>query len=231
MTLSKWNACPEKCRTPCESISGDTQWIGTKFVVPHTIHSPIADGQNSVLIIGEAPGSKENEKREGFVDTERSAGRNLRDLLRKSNLAELAIEQCSLANIIRCIPTKAGKIRRPSKVEITRCTPYLVSTLKQVQPRVILLVGLTAAKSFLGNKTLTEHIRESQKVEFNFPTAAISDPILRAAIEGYMPKVGPVLLVPIPHTSGRAWSTMHKTGEDQISRLSLYLARQHTATE
>jgi DNA polymerase len=110
------------------------------------------EGPNSapVMLVGEQPGDQEDRAGKPFVGP---AGR----LLDKA-LAEAGIDRSAtyLTNAVKHFKWQArGKRRihqKPTWAEITACRPWLEAELAAVQPRVLILLGATAAQSLLGRQ-------------------------------------------------------------------------------
>lgn len=101
-----------------------------------------------VMLIGEAPGKDEDQTGHPFVG---AAGHYLDQVL-----AEVGIDRSDLfiTNIAKCRPPRN---RPPQKLEIDTCTAnYLFEQIELVNPRLIMLLGLIAAKKMLGIKRLNE---------------------------------------------------------------------------
>lgn len=101
--------------------------------------NPTAD----IMIIGEAPGAKENEDETPFVGR---SGILLNQLLLDSGIR---IEDLYICNVIKCRPPNN---RKPSKREIEMALPWLIQQIKLVDPKIILLIGATALKAILEKK-------------------------------------------------------------------------------
>jgi uracil-DNA glycosylase family protein len=118
--------------------------IGTQAV--------FGEGPESALVmfVGEQPGDLEDQAGKPFVGP---AGR----LLDKA-LTEAGIDRSAayLTNAVKHFKWQArGKRRihqKPTWAEITACRPWLEAELAVVQPRVLVLLGATAAQSLLGRQ-------------------------------------------------------------------------------
>lgn len=105
----------------------------------------------SVVLIGEAPG--ENEDLQGIPFVGR-AGKLLNEFLAK---AELSRENdLYIINTVKCRPPKN---RVPTDAEKEACRPVLLSQIEIINPKIILLCGATALKSFIKEKTPISKIR------------------------------------------------------------------------
>jgi uracil-DNA glycosylase len=103
-----------------------------------------------VMLVGEQPGDQEDKAGRPFVGP---AGR----ILDKA-LAEAGIDRSAayLTNAVKHFKWQArGKRRihqKPTWTEMTACRPWLEAELALVQPRVLVLLGATAAQSLLGRQ-------------------------------------------------------------------------------
>ncbi len=104
-----------------------------------------------LMIIGEAPGAKEEEIGQPFVGR---SGKLLDQLLLNSGVdISLDVYFC---NVVKCRPPKN---RRPTKIEVEENLPWLHQQIKLVDPNIIVLVGATAVESILRIKTRISNIR------------------------------------------------------------------------
>ena len=100
------------------------------------------------MIVGEAPGEKEDEQGEPFVG---ASGQLLDNMLRALSLtrAEGPPErQVYIANTLKCRPPKN---RNPVPAETAQCAPFLERQIALVQPRIILAMGRFAAQALLAS--------------------------------------------------------------------------------
>src|SRR5688500_7411045 len=128
-------ACPELAATRQHVVVGD---------VPVT-------GRPRFAFVGEAPGATEDETGRPFVG--RSGA--LLDLL----LAEAGLDraECAVLNVVKCRPP--GN-RTPKAAEVARCSGWLHRQIELLDPPAIVALGLSAAKWFLGPKTVLARARE-----------------------------------------------------------------------
>lgn len=94
------------------------------------IHSPL-------MLIGEGPGQAEDEQGLAFVGP---AGQLLTRMLSAVGICR---EKVYIANIVKCRPPHN---RVPSEEEALACLPHLRMQVALLRPRVILLLGATAAR-------------------------------------------------------------------------------------
>jgi uracil-DNA glycosylase len=101
-----------------------------------------------VMLIGEQPGDKEDLAGHPFVGP---AGRVLDQAL---NDVRIDREQVYVTNAVKHFKWKArGKRRihdKPNAAEVAACRPWLDAELATVRPRVVVLLGATAAQALLG---------------------------------------------------------------------------------
>ena len=98
-----------------------------------------------LMIIGEAPGAKEEEIGEPFVGR---SGKLLDKLLQNAGID--INQDVYFCNVVKCRPPKN---RRPTKIEIQENLPWLYQQIKLVNPSVIVLVGATALEAILRIKS------------------------------------------------------------------------------
>jgi len=158
--------------------------------------SPTTSG---LIAIGEAPGLEEDRLGYGFAG---QAGKTLEKLLGEHGIPS---PEFGRANVCRCRPPDN---RKPTRQEADACLPLLAEFLLETRPKVLLLVGGTAASYFLGKGSLFEAIEASR-----IPNGTRLDLLrchiaLTRAADELVPKV-----IPMPHTSGMAWNRKAPNGE------------------
>jgi len=101
-------------------------------------------GEKGVLILAEAPGAQEDQSGIQLVG---DAGQLLRDELKKLKL-DLDRDFWK-TNSICCRPsTSTGANRTPTKTELKYCKPLVDKTIKELNPKMIWLLGGKAIESF-----------------------------------------------------------------------------------
>lgn len=99
-----------------------------------------------IMIIGEGPGAENDKTGRPFV------GRGGKILDKYLTEAGLERDEMFLTNIIKCrMPHNAT----PNTSVVSACQDYLVQQIHIIQPKVIITLGLPAAKLMLKNKKLT----------------------------------------------------------------------------
>ncbi len=99
------------------------------------------DLSSPVVLVGEAPGRKEDESGRPFVG---SAGRLLDSALERVGLTR---SQVFITNVVKCRPP--GN-RRPRSDEVAACTLFLDDQLAILAPRVVAPMGNSALRHVFG---------------------------------------------------------------------------------
>jgi len=128
-TVEKGGACEacglyRTCKSPKMPVSGE--------------------GRREILVVAEAPGSIEDQKGTQLVG---KAGQYLRQILE-----EVGIDldrDCWKTNAVICRPPNN---RTPTVKEINYCRPYLLATVTQYQPKIMVLLGQVAFDSYLRHR-------------------------------------------------------------------------------
>lgn len=127
-------ACPELAAARHTVVVGD---------VP-------AGGRPRFALVGEAPGATEDETGRPFVGR---SGALLDQLLIEAGLSRA---DAAVLNLVKCRPP--GN-RTPKAAEVARCRSWLDRQLQLLDPPVVVALGLSAAKSFLGPRTVLGQVR------------------------------------------------------------------------
>jgi uracil-DNA glycosylase family 4 len=127
-------ACPELAATRQHVVVGDV---------------PIS-GRPRFVLVGEAPGAQEDQIGRPFVGR---SGALLDQLLAEAGLDRA---QAAVLNIVKCRPP--GN-RTPKAPEVARCSGWLRRQLELLDPPVVVALGLSAAKWFLGPRTVLAQVR------------------------------------------------------------------------
>jgi len=113
--------------------------LGRKHVVNST-----GNFNADLMFVGEAPGADEDEQGFPFVGR---AGQLLTDIIEKG--LEIPRAEVFIGNINRCRPP--GN-RAPEPDETAACKPFLQREIAVVRPKVIVVLGATAAQNLLETK-------------------------------------------------------------------------------
>lgn len=103
-----------------------------------------------LLLIGEAPGAKEDEQGEPFVG---ASGNLLTKILEAIKVDR---SQIYIANILKHRPPDN---RNPTAEERARSLPYLERQIDLIKPKLILCLGLISAQTLLNNTTALKDMR------------------------------------------------------------------------
>jgi DNA polymerase len=128
-------ACPELAASRQHVVVGD---------VPATGRRPL------VAFVGEAPGATEDETGRPFVGR---SGALLDQLLGEAGLDRA---RCAVLNVVKCRPPAN---RTPRAPEVARCSGWLDRQLDLLAAPVVVALGLSAAKWFLGPRTVLAQVR------------------------------------------------------------------------
>ena len=132
-----------------------------------------------IMLIGEGPGEQEDLSGRPFVGP---AGQLLDRML-----AAVGLErgEVYIANVVKCRPPRN---RQPERDEAEACLPYLRAQVALVRPRIIVLLGATAARNAIGPDIRITHDRgrwyEKDGVELlvtYHPSALLRDASLKRA--------------------------------------------------
>jgi DNA polymerase len=100
-----------------------------------------------IMLIGEAPGREEDLTGTPFVGR---AGRLLDAALEQAGLERSKV---FITSVIKCRPPQN---RKPKKNEIDQCRRYLESQIEIIHPKIICLMGNTAAQAVLGRQGIAD---------------------------------------------------------------------------
>ncbi len=103
-----------------------------------------------VMVIGEGPGAEEDKQGLPFVGR---AGQLLTDILKAIKFSR---DEVFIGNIVKCRPPDN---RTPLPEEMDTCIPYLAKQIELIKPKLILCLGLTAAKGLLKKKDSLTSLR------------------------------------------------------------------------
>lgn len=142
--------------------------------------------QADLMFVGEAPGADEDEQGFPFVGR---AGRLLTDIIKAMGFER---ESVCIGNINRCRPP--GN-RKPEPEETAACRPFLIREIAVVKPKVIVVLGATAAHNLLQVKTPITKMRGEFHDYFGVKV---------------MPTFHPAYLLRDPHKKKDVWEDMKK---------------------
>ena len=143
-----------------------------------------------VMLIGEAPGEKEDLQGRPFVGR---SGKVLDSLLQ---LAGLTREQVFIANVVKHRPPAN---RDPFPAEIAACRPFLVRQLAVINPAIIVTLGRHAAARWLPGIKITQahgvvhHVGQRVVIPMLHPATALYQPSNMALLQADFLQLGVVL--------------------------------------
>src|SRR5438067_4757875 len=109
-----------------------------------------------VMFVGEQPGDKEDLAGKPFVGP---AGAVLDKALAAAGIDRSEIYVTNVVKHFKWEPRGKRRIhKKPNALEIAACRPWLDAEIAVTKPRVVVLLGATAAQAILGNKfKVTQH--------------------------------------------------------------------------
>ena len=155
--------------------------LGRKQIV-HTT----GNFQTDLMFVGEAPGADEDEQGFPFVGR---AGQLLTKIIESIGMRR---EDVCIGNINRCRPP--GN-RQPEPDETAMCRPFILREIAVVKPKVIVVLGATAAHNLLQVKTPISRLRGNFQDYFGVKV---------------MPTFHPAYLLRDPHKKREVWDDMKK---------------------
>lgn len=111
----------------------------------------VGDENADWLFVGEGPGADEDAQGEPFVG---QAGKLLDNMLLAIKLKRG--KNVYIANVVKCRPP--GN-RAPHADEISQCLPYLQRQIELIRPKLIVVLGKTAATALLGRDATLGSLR------------------------------------------------------------------------
>lgn len=105
---------------------------------------PFGKGKRGILNIGEAPGETEDKRNKQWQGR---VGTRLKQTYAKFGID--LFEDCVNINSVNCRPP--GN-RTPSDYEVACCRKNILNTIKEYEPKIIILLGNTAINSLIGHR-------------------------------------------------------------------------------
>ncbi|PZC45253.1 MAG: DNA polymerase [Chloroflexi bacterium] len=134
---------------------------------------------SKILLVGEAPGAREDEQGLPFIGT---AGSVLSNMLK---LIGLSRQQVYIANIIKCRPPDN---RDPSPNEINQCWKYLDKQIEIINPELIVTLGRHSFNNFFPGELISKERGKPRTWK-----GRIVFPVYHPAATLYNPKLKPIL--------------------------------------
>ena len=102
----------------------------------------------SVMFVGEQPGDREDIEGKPFVGP---AGRLLDEALEEAGIDRARVYITNAVKHFKWKPQGKRRLhQKPNAAEISACRPWLDSEIALVKPRILVLLGATAAQAMLG---------------------------------------------------------------------------------
>ena len=138
----------------------------------NAIQAVIADGNPSskVMLIGEAPGADEDKYGKPFVGR---AGQLLDKMLSAIGLDR---KKVYISNVV---PWRPPGNRQPTNEEILECLSFIQKHIEIISPKILILLGGTAAKALL---TTSQGITKLRGKWHQYNSLNLSNPIITRAI-------------------------------------------------
>jgi uracil-DNA glycosylase len=103
-----------------------------------------------VMMVGEQPGDQEDRQGRPFVGP---AGAILAQALEEAGIDRGGVYVTNAVKHFKWRPTGKRRLhQKPNWTEMTACRPWLEAELEAVEPRVLVLLGATAAQTLLGRQ-------------------------------------------------------------------------------
>jgi len=99
-------------------------------------------GRRGILVVAEAPGRDEDKRNTQLIG---KSGQFLRGILRGLDVS--LDGDCWKTNALICYPQN----KKPDSKRVLCCRPNLLRTIKELKPKVIILLGGVAVESLIGN--------------------------------------------------------------------------------
>ena len=163
MSAAAW--VPEGCRHLPQLREAATDCRGCELWEPATqVVFSAGNPRAPLVLVGEQPGDAEDRQGVPFVGP---AGKLLQQALAEAGVAVADVYVTNAVKHFRF--TERGKRRihaTPQVSHIKACRPWLEAELTLVDPRLIVVLGATAAKSLLGNAfRITRRARARARAE------------------------------------------------------------------
>lgn len=102
-----------------------------------------------IMFLGEQPGDEEDRKGAPFVGP---AGRLLDKALVDAGIDRTTTYVTNTVKHFKWVPKAGMRLhKKPSRVEVVACLPWLKSEIKVVQPELLVCLGATASQALLGS--------------------------------------------------------------------------------
>jgi DNA polymerase len=178
------------CRTLAELREALENFDGLPWK-SSALNTVFADGDPDadLMVIGEAPGQEEDVQGLPFVGR---SGKLLDRMLASIGLSRAG----GGVYITNILPWRPLENRKPSPDEVAVCLPFLIRHIELAAPKVLLMLGASAASGLLAR---SEGITRMRGQWFEFESPGLSSPI--AALASFHP----AYLLRTPEAKREAW--------------------------
>jgi probable DNA metabolism protein len=122
-----------------------------------TVAVPGTGAGGGILVLGEQPGDEEDRLGVPFVGP---AGQLLDEALREAGLDRSEIYLTNAVKHFRFEPRGDRRLhQRPTLEHVRACRPWLVRELELTRPRIVVALGVTAARAMLGQTVRMDEVR------------------------------------------------------------------------
>jgi DNA polymerase len=128
----------------------------------------VGDKNADLLLVGEAPGEKEDLEGAPFVGR---AGKLLDKILAAISLSR--DKGVYICNVLKCRPPDN---RDPLPSEVEKCEPYLKEQINLIKPKLIVALGRVAAKTLLNNDLALKDMRSIKHDYYGTPLVVTYHP-------------------------------------------------------
>ena len=135
---------PENIKLQLENLKNKISLIDNCDLKNNAKKMVFSDGNinSQVMIVGEGPGEKEDEKGKPFVG---DAGNLLNKMLSAININR---ESVYITNVVNFRPPNN---RKPTSAEINRYSIFLREHILIINPKILIIMGSTAMEALVGN--------------------------------------------------------------------------------
>jgi len=118
----------------------------------HATQAVLGEGKakSKLMLVGEQPGDQEDKQGHPFVGP---AGRVLDKALEEAGIDRETVYVTNAVKHFKFTPQGKRRIhKKPNSEEVRACEPWLDAEIKVIKPKIIAVMGATAAQALLGPK-------------------------------------------------------------------------------
>lgn len=150
--------------TPAEKIASlaaiANTWPPAKALgsLRDTMVFSFGNPEADLMLVGEAPGYHDEQKREPFVGP---SGAKLDQILSAMGLSRSEVYISNVCKFRPATKNQTTNNRKPSPEEMATSIPFLKAEIDVVKPRAIIALGASAAQGLIGTEKPLSQLRES----------------------------------------------------------------------